>query len=54
MFWKLHINNYHVKNQHPKSKTVAYRPWTERHTYRLTHRGTGDYAQKPEVDFKIL
>ena len=30
----------HAKNQPPRPKTVAYRPWTHRHTDRQTDRQT--------------
>ena len=33
---------------------MAYRTCPDRHTDRKAHTQTGDYAQKPEVDFIVL
>ena len=49
-----HIEIFHAKNQHPRQKTMVYRPWIDKHTKTKTHRQTDNYAPKPEVDFEKL
>ena len=36
----VHLRILHAKNQHPRPKTVAYRPQTDRLTHRQTDRQT--------------
>ena len=43
----------HAKNQHPRSKTVAYRPRTDTQTHRQTHRQT-EKANTEDPFFSIF
>ena len=48
----VHIEIFHAKNQHPRPKSMVYRPWIDKHTETKTQRQTDNYAPKPEVDFE--
>ena len=47
----VHLRILHAKNQHPRPKTVAYRPRTDRHTHRQTDRQRKQTLRTPFFDF---